>query len=181
MNLYFRLLLILARSWLVRRIGVLDESRLRFRVWPFDIDINFHLTNARYLALCDLCRVYYMSQLGLLSKLVKKKWLPVVQSQEVSYFKQINPFARFEVVTRLTYWDDKYWYTEHKFYSGDALCAVVQVRGLFLSGRKNIPTREILALSGMDVNIPVRPVPVEYWQNLLEAKKAPPKNRPDSE
>jgi acyl-CoA thioesterase FadM len=177
MNLYFRLMVTLMRSWFVRKVDVLDESRLRFRVWPFDIDINFHLTNARYLSLCDLSRVYYMGQLGVLFKLIKKKWLPVVQSQEVSYFKQINPFARFEVVTRLTYWDDKYWYTEHKFYSGEALCAVVQVRGLFLSGRKNIPTHEILALGGMNVNAPARPVPVEYWQNLLEAKKEPQRNR----
>jgi len=181
MNLYFRLLAILARSWFARRIGVLDESRLRFRVWPFDIDINFHLTNARYLSLCDLSRVYYMAQAGVLFKLIKRKWLPVVQSQEVSYFRQINPFARVEVVTRLTYWDDKYWYTEHQFFSADTLCAVVQVRGLFLTGRKIIPTRDVVALSGEDVLVPARPVAVEYWQNLLEAKKMPQKDRPDSQ
>lgn len=175
MNLYFRLLLILLKSRFARRIDMLDESRLRFRVWPFDLDINFHLTNARYLSLCDLSRVHFMGQAGVLFKLLKKKWLPVVQSQEISYFRQINPFASFEVTTRLTYWDEKYWYIEHQFFSADRLCAVVQLRGLFLGGGKNIPTREVVALSGHDVASPARPVKVEYWQNLLDVKKEPQK------
>lgn len=163
--------MVLLKSRLAARIGVLDESRPRFRVWPFDCDVNLHLTNARYFALCDLSRIYYMGQLGVLFKAIRRKWLPVVQAQEASYFKPVNPFRRFEVVTRVSYWDDKYWYTEHKFITGNKLCAMLQVRGVFVHGRTVIPMGDVLALSGSDVKSPGKPESVERWQRLIEAGK----------
>lgn len=171
MNLYFRLLFVLFKSLFSTTIRVLDESRLSFRVWPFDCDINFHLTNARYLALCDLSRIYYMGQVGVLAKLLKRKWLPVVQSQEISYFKPVNPFQRIEVLTNLVYWDQKYWYTEHRFVVADHVCAVVQVRGVFIKGKKVVSMHDVVALAGEDVTVPVKPVKVEHWQSLIDAKK----------
>ena len=171
MNLYFRLLFVLLKSWFSGRISVLDESRLSFRVWPFDCDVNFHLTNARYLALCDLSRIYYMGQVGVLGKLFKRKWFPVVQSQEVSYFKPINPFQHIEVVTKLVYWDEKYWYTEHTFVVADRVCAVVQVRGVFTHARKIVSMHDVVALADENVTVPDKPAIVESWQQLIETKK----------
>lgn len=175
MNLYFRLLLILLRSKFANKIGLLDKSRLKYRVWPLDCDINLHLTNARYFALCDLSRIYYMGQVGVLFNLIKRKWLPVAQAQEISYFKPINPFQQFEVLTRFTHWDDKYWYTEHRFFAADKLCAVVQVRGVFVHRRKVLPLRDVLALVGEEVEVPDMPITVEHWQKLIESKKEPQK------
>ncbi len=167
MNLYFRLLLILVKSLAPASKQPLDESRCSFRVWPFDCDINLHLTNARYFALCDLGRIYLMGQTGILFKVLKHKWLPIVQAQEVRYFKPINPFQRFEVATRITYWDEKYWYSEHKFMVGDKLCAILQVRGVFVHGRNIIPMAEILALTGSDIEPPDKPENIESWHNLI--------------
>ena len=173
MNLYFRLLLILLRSKFANKIGLLDESRLKERVWPLDCDVNLHLTNARYFALCDLSRIYYMGQVGVLFNLIKRRWLPVAQAQEISYFKPINPFQQFEIITRFTHWDDKYWYTEHKFFAADKLCAVLQVRGVFVHGRKVLPFSDVLALVGEEIDVPDKPAMVEHWQRLIESKKDP--------
>jgi acyl-CoA thioesterase FadM len=171
MNLYFRLLLILFKSKFVNQVGVLDGSRSWFRAWPFDCDINFHLTNARYFALCDLSRIYYMGQVGVLFNMIKRKWLPVVQAQEATYLKPIKPFQRFEVLTRFSYWENKYWYTEHKFMAGDQLCAVIQVRGVFVQGKNVIPMSDVLALTGEDVKVPDKPDIVEFWKKLIVVKK----------
>ena len=171
MNLYFRLLLVLLKSLFASRVEVLDVSRASFRVWPFDCDINLHLTNARYFALCDLSRIYYMGQVGVLFKAIKQKWLPVVQAQEISYFKPINPFQRFDVLSRLAYWDEKYWYTEHRFVVGDKLCAILQVRGVFVHGRSIIPMSEVLTLSGKETDPPDKPENVSSWHSLIEVKK----------
>jgi acyl-CoA thioesterase FadM len=173
MNLYFRLLLVLLRSKFANRIGLLDESRLTYRVWPLDCDINFHLTNARYFSLCDLGRTYYMAQVGILFNMLKRKWLPVAQAQEISYFRPINPFQRFEVVTRLTHWDAKYWYVEHRFLAAGRLCAVLQVRGVFVHGRNVVPLGDVLALVGGKFEVPDKPAQVEHWQRLIESKKDP--------
>ena len=171
MNLYFRLLWILLRSRFTHKISLLEPSRMKYRVWPLDCDINLHLTNARYFALCDLSRIYYMGQVGVLFPLIKRKWLPVAQAQEVSYFKPINPFQQFEVLTRFIYWDDKYWYTEHHFLAAGKLCAVVQVRGVFVHNRKVLPFRDVLALVGEEAEVPDKPAMVEHWQRLIESKK----------
>ncbi len=167
MNLYFRLLLILLKSISARKIGVLDESRSWFRVWPLDCDINLHLTNARYFALCDLARIYYMGQVGVLFAMIKRKWMPIAQAQEISYFRPIRPFQQFEVLTRFIFWDDKYWYTEHRFLADKKLCALAQVRGVFMHGKKVLPMRDVLELAEENVETPEKPVNVENWQRLL--------------
>jgi len=57
MNLYLRLLLIIIK---IKRLRLCIEpegtSRISFRVWPHDCDLNLHLTNSRYLAFMDLAR-----------------------------------------------------------------------------------------------------------------------------
>ena len=75
-----------------------------------------------------------MGQVGVLFKMIKRSWLPIVQAQEITYLKPINPFQRFEVSTRFSHWGDKYWYTEHKVFAADRLSAVLQVRGVFVHG-----------------------------------------------
>jgi acyl-CoA thioesterase FadM len=166
------LIWIFLRSWFTNRIGLLDESRKRFRVWPHDCDLNLHLTNSRYFAFCDLARFYYTGQVGVLFRLLRRNWLPIAQAQEISYIRPIQPFQRFEVFTRFIHWDDKYWYTEHKFFAADRLCAVAQVRGVFLHGRKIVPIPDILALTGQEVLLPDKPENVAHWQQLIETKKA---------
>jgi acyl-CoA thioesterase FadM len=171
MNLYFRLILIFIKTVFARRINLLEGSRSYYRVWPFDCDINLHLTNPRYFSLCDLSRITYMGQVGILFKMVKRNWLPIVQAQEISYLKPIKPFQRFEVFTRFTYWDDKYWYIEHKFFTEDRLCAVLQVRGVFVHGKRIVPIPEVLNLVGEDVKPPNKTEAVTQWIKLLESKK----------
>lgn len=173
MNLYFRLLMIMIKSLYAKKISVLDEGRIRFRVWPLDCDINLHLTNGRYFALCDVGRFYFMGQVGSLYRTLGKSWLPITQAQEITYYKSINPLQSFEVTTRLIYWDDKYWYTEHRFLVGEKLCAVVQVRGVFVHKRKVISFRDVLALTGEDVVDRSLPSMVEHWQKLIEYRKEP--------
>lgn len=171
MNLYFRILLVLIKSMFASRIGLLDESRLSFRVWPLDCDINFHLTNARFLALADVSRIYYLGQVGVLFPFIKRNWLPIAQAQEISYFKPIHPFQRFEIVTRFTHWNDKYWYTEHKFFVGDKYCAVLQVRGVFVHGREILSVHDLTRFADKNAEVPDIPTAVEYWQKLIDVKK----------
>lgn len=157
MNLYFRLVMVLIKSMFAPRTGLLDGGRTGFRVWPFDCDVNLHLTNARYFAFCDLSRIDYLGQVGILFKMIKRKWLPVVQAQEISYFRPMQPFQRFEVLTELSYWDEKYWYTTHQFIAAGKLYAVLQVRGVFVHGKTTIPTAELLALTGEEITMPDKP------------------------
>ena len=68
MNLYLRLFLLLFRLIGLPRKGLLEESRVAFRVLPNDCDVNLHMNNGRYLSFMDLGRVHLVAQVGLMPR-----------------------------------------------------------------------------------------------------------------
>ena len=113
MNLYLRLLWLLWRMRSVVRRGLFEESRVAFRVWPNDCDLNLHMNNGRYLTFMDLGRTHLMGQAGMLKEMLRRRWLPVLAAAEITFIRSLAPFERFELVTRLVTWDEKYVYLEH--------------------------------------------------------------------
>ncbi|MCC8539413.1 thioesterase family protein, partial [Xanthomonas codiaei] len=66
MNLWFRLLALLAMSWFRPKLQApFGVSQLRFRVLPTDIDTNLHMTNGRYWTIFDLGRLDLVMRTGL--------------------------------------------------------------------------------------------------------------------
>lgn len=148
MNLLFRLMLQLFRSRFRPRQRLMEVASLRMRVLPTDLDINLHLTNSRYLALMDLGRIELMLRTGLFKEVLRRRWLPVVSIASVRFRRQINPFERFDLHTRVLGWDDKWFYMEQRFETPRGLAAIGIVKGLFRGPRGNVPTMELVALAG---------------------------------
>ena len=89
MNLWFRLLKILLLGFLGKRVKWDAPTRVFFRVWPTDLDINLHMTNSRYLAMMDMARINMMLRTGLWQWIRREKslpFLPVPWSARVSWF-----------------------------------------------------------------------------------------------
>lgn len=171
MNLYLRLLRVLMQLPFVTRRTLLEPARLAFRVWPNDCDINFHLNNGRYLTFMDLGRVHLLAQIGLLRSLMKQHWAPVLSAAEMNFIRPLNPFQKFEIVTRLLTWDDKYFYIEQRFVSPGRLHAVGMVKGLFLHGRERVESRAVLNALGLTLAPPEVPDVVKHWNDLAALKK----------
>ena len=148
MNLIFRLFWLFITASKRKRIGLIDESELTLRVLPTDLDINLHLTNARYLSMMDLGRTELIIQTGVLKKVLAKRWLPVVAVANLKFYKQINPFQRFKLITKIIGWDEKWIYIEQRFEVNENLAAVGVIKGLFRSKSGNVPTEEMLLLAG---------------------------------
>jgi acyl-CoA thioesterase FadM len=148
MNLIFRLIWLFISAPRRKRIGLTEESGLTLRVLPTDLDINMHLTNARYLSMMDLGRTELLIQLGMLKDIVKRRWLPVVAVANLRFYKQINPFQRYRLITKVIGWDEKWFYIEQRFEVGEKLAAVGVIKGLFRGKNGNIPTDEMLRLVG---------------------------------
>ncbi len=149
----------------------MDESVMKFRVWPLDCDYNLHVTNARYLSFMDLGRTHLMGQAGMVKYIHRNKWLPIATSAEISFFKEIKPFQRFFLHSRVIAWDEKYWYIRQEFRSADKLHAVAMVRGLFVKNGKKIPFQELVNLIDDSISKPEEPQTVTAWKALLETKK----------
>ena len=41
------------------RVDMFSPTRVSLRVWPNDLDVNFHVNNGRYLALADIGRLHW--------------------------------------------------------------------------------------------------------------------------
>jgi len=171
MNLYFRLLKLAFQLIFGKKTDQLEPTVMTFRAWPHDCDLNLHMTNARYLAMMDLGRTQLLGRAGLLRKIFKRKWMPVANAIEITYIREIRPFQKFTLHSRLLGWDEKYWYIEQKFRRGETLLAVTMVRGLFLKGHVKVPFD---AVAGLLENPPAMnglPARVLSWKALLAEKR----------
>ncbi len=171
MNLYLRLLWLLLRLRSVRRRGLFEESRVAFCVWPNDCDLSLHMNNGRYLTVMDLGRVHLTAQSGLLREALRRRWMPVLAAAEITYLRSLKPFQRFELVTRLLTWDDKYVYLEQRFERDGELFAHAYVKGLFLAHGARVPNAGLLQAIACTEDAPPMPEALRHWAAFTASKR----------
>lgn len=172
MNLMFRLLWMLLRLVLKPQALTLTEPfRRPFRVWPTDCDFNLHLTNSRYFALIDLARIEQLARLKVLGPLLKKRWQPMLSATEITFIRPLPPLCRFDLVTRILAWDEKYFYFEQRFETPGTVHAVCLGRAAFVQGRELVSPARIVALAGHSGEAPACPPVIDAWRLLLNEKK----------
>lgn len=171
MVLFFRFIIVMVASLFRSRIGPLDESLVRFTVLPNDCDLNFHLNAGRYLGFMDVARMDLIGRTGLLRKMLRRKWRPVMGGVVVRYRRSIPPLARFEIRSRVLGWDEKWFYIEHVVEREGKFCAIGTVRTLVHSAASNITTRDVLALVAAE-NTPSPELPefVRRWRDAEDAR-----------
>jgi YbgC/YbaW family acyl-CoA thioester hydrolase len=148
LNLILRLLRVFLAALSKPRIALLDEAELTFRVLPTDMDINRHMTNARYLSFMDLGRTDLLIRAGMLGVIKQERWMAVVGSVNIKFRRPLHLFQHFTLKSRLTCWDDKWLYLEQRIESARGLHSVATVRGLFVGKKGSVPTRVVLERMG---------------------------------
>ncbi len=123
---------------------MLEESAVSFRVWPGDVDVNLHMNNGRYLALMDLGRLDLIIRMGLLGRLFKLGWRPMVGSEFIRFRRGLRPFRAFTMRTRVVAWDEKWVFIRQTFEVDGRAVAIGAVKGLFRGPSGNVPSRELV-------------------------------------
>ena len=138
MNLYLRLLhlLTLGRRRRPTLSSIWEPARTPCRVWPNDLDLNGHMNNGRYLTLLDLGRIDLVLRSNTWKKAMDAGWFAVVAGQEITYRRSLQPFQKFDVVTRMHGHDGKNVLVAQDFVVGDTVhaTAMVKCRWLHRSG-----------------------------------------------
>ena len=170
MNLVFRLFKVLFRFFILpRRIGILEESRVRFRVWPSDLDTNGHMNNGRYLTLMDLGRLDLLLRTGAVRVAVKHRWYPVLAATQVRFRRPLNLFQKFEISTRIAGWDGKWVFLEQKIIRGDFVILHAYLKGVFVGKQGSVAITELLTRMGITQPPPPLPESLAGW---LRAERA---------
>ena len=172
MNLYGRLFLFSLKSLVQKgNFKPLATIKSNFRVWPHDMDINIHLTAARYFSFGDLGRMGWLRQNGLLANFFKQGYRAVLNAQELTYIREFKPFSRVELQVELKCWDEKYGYFEQRFYCNDKLYAVGHARMAILHKGKVISYSSVFSRFGHSIESPAETEAIRDWKETLSAKK----------
>ncbi len=145
------------------RRPILGESKVSFRVWPNDLDTNFHMNNGRYLTLMDLGRLDLLLHLGAVRIVFKKKWFPVLAGLEVRFRRPLNLFQKFEIHTRIVTWDTKWIFIEQKIKRAGELALHAYLKGVFVGPKGSVPITELLELMGVRDAPPPMPPALALW------------------
>jgi len=160
------------RLWLrPGSVALTEPFRRSFRVLPTDCDFNLHLTNSRYFALIDVARIEQLARLKLIGPLLKQRWLPFLNASEITFIRPLSPFKKFDIVTRIVTWDEKYLYLEQRFETPGTLHAVSLGRAAFVHRGEVVAPAEVAALAGHGGEAPACPAVIDGWQVLLKEKK----------
>lgn len=178
MNLYFRLLRILLLHYFCKKTlhPITAASELTFRVWPFDLDINGHMNNARYLALMDLGRLDLILKSGMFKKTLDNKWIPVLGASTIRYRIPLFPFQKVTMTTEVKYWDESWFYMEQRFIiqggkKQGAVAAIALVKGGFFDkgdSKKLLESQKFIDAAGDD-NRP-KPELDDYLASWIKAE-----------
>lgn len=152
------------------RLAVLQEDRLDLRVWPNDIDLNVHLNNARYLSYMDYGRVHLLARIHLLRHILRARWTPLVGAVWMTYRRPLPLFARFTLASRLTCWDERWFYIEQTFTNREGLVAVGWVKGVLRGPEGNLDPQTVLQHIEPGVVSPPMPEAIATWNDLTREK-----------
>lgn len=149
MNLVFRLLWVLLRAALGERRHFMEPSVLRLRVLPNDVDLNFHMTNARYFSVMDLGRVDMLARGGLIGMMVKRKRQAVLGASTIRFRRPLAPLQAYVLRSHVVCWNDRRLYIEQRIEAltgEEAATAVMECA--FIDGNGVVSPARILAELG---------------------------------
>jgi acyl-CoA thioesterase FadM len=172
MNLYGRFLLFLTKVLFTKvHFDPFAPVKMKFRVWLHDIDVNVHLTAARYFSFGDFGRMNWLAKNGLLKRFFASGYQAVLNAQEITYIREFKPFSRLELEIELKCWDEKYGYFEQRFYHKGQLYAVSHARMAILHRRKVVSFGEVFKRFGLSSHNQPETEAITDWKETLRAKR----------
>lgn len=180
MNLWLRVIwLFLTAPFKARIEAPFGVSRLRFMVLPNDLDTNLHLNNGRYMTIADLGRTDLVLRTGLWRAVLKEGLLPMLSGGAIRFRRELRPFQRYTLESRIVTWRATAFVMEHRFVTkdregADITAAIALVRGGLYDkrGRKFLPAAHLAEMAGYAGEAPAVTPDVEEFLKLEDALRA---------
>ena len=132
MNLLIRLFITTLVAFFKPKMGLQDTAVYEGRVWPWDYDIQGHMTNSRFLALADLAILQFMVRSDAHKYFASNRLMPVVVTREVKFKRMLTFPRQYKIHTQMAYWDDVYYCWRQVFEEGGKYAAEVYTLGVVL-------------------------------------------------
>ena len=167
---YLRLVKMLAGSRSGSKLAINDESILKLRVWPSDIDPFIELNNGRYLTMMDFGRFDIALRSGLWKLVKKKSWGLAVAGSSVRYRYRLKLFQKYELHSKVIGHDDKWFYFHQKIIRNGRLHCTALIRTAITSKNGIVKTGEVLGAMDLKNTVPEIPDWVKAWVDADELR-----------
>lgn len=171
------LLVIRARRGKLPPLSIFGADELDARVLLWDLDFNLHLNNSRYLSYMDYARIRLLGRLGLINNFFSRKYTGLVGSIDVTYRRSLNFNVRFTITTRMTCWDEKWFYMEQVFRGPQGLATHAMVKTLFRGPGGNLVPQTVVDRIAPGVVSPPLSLRIREWnasiRESLHANETP--------
>jgi len=176
-----RFLLMIVRCLIGATAPVERERCLSFRAIPFiDTDVTCMFTHS-YALLMGLARWHWLfsSQFRkvALQLALRDKWIPVTTGEIVNYRRSIRAFQKFELRTRVIYWDENRFYADQSFNVSGEMFVSALVEGAVRSPQGVLSPAALFAQAGYD-GPPPEPSQ-EMKERIASLKKSSPPEGPE--
>ncbi|OWF44227.1 protein THEM6-like [Mizuhopecten yessoensis] len=128
---YLRQICLVIMSVIRRRSStkhLLESSVIEGIVLMNDLDLQFHMNNARYLRECDFGRTKLWIENRIIGKIGIGRMVRLTNAAaSVRYRKSLQLFNRYKIVSKVIFWDEKAFYVEQQILRqpDDFVCAVI--------------------------------------------------------
>ncbi len=181
MTLWLRLIRLVLTLPFQTKVTPMQGVARRHRVLATDIDLNFHMTNSRYASFADLARISLMVRTGLLRAAFVNGWRPMLLASKTRFRRELKPFRKFRVETRLRWWNETSAFFEMRFVThgrdGEEILAAISLERAALYSRRErrfVAVSELLTAMGLTPTDPPAPTSeiLAFAQAEEEMRKA---------
>jgi acyl-CoA thioesterase FadM len=121
--------------------GLVSELRHKTR-WS-TIDLNGHMNYASYLEEMELGRWDWAFRSGAMKAFYRSRTRPVVVSVDIKYRRELKPWARFTLDTRLVALESKLALFRQRMLGSSGLHASADIRALLLRGGRVVDAETV--------------------------------------
>lgn len=139
---WLRLLIAIMSARYRSKLTLSGESVLSFRVWLTDVDASV-MNHATMMTVMETGRIDFMVRSGFFKEARKNGWYFPSKSISVQFLRPLKLFQKATLVTRVSYADEQYIYTEQKIVRNNKDIALCIAKSTVKKGRNTIPISEI--------------------------------------
>jgi acyl-CoA thioesterase FadM len=156
-----------------------QESELRLRCWPIDLDMFGEMNNGRVLTLCDLGRFDHFIRSGVLAASRRRGWGFAVAGVSARYRRRVRAFEPIRLLTRPLGRDARFFYVHQAMEvrgrpASSVLVRAACTRPAAKAGGGLVETDAVMAALGRPDWRPELPGWVAAWAEAEAARPWPP-------
>lgn len=151
-------------------LTVMQESVLKLRVWPGDIDVFKELNNGRHLTMMDFGRFDLAARSGLLKLVKQKGWGLAVAGASVRFRHRLRLFDKFELHTKVAGYDEKWFYFHQQIIRNNKIHSAALIRTAVTSKDGIVNVCKVIEEMGLEIDKKPLPEWVTAWAKSDEMR-----------